>query len=267
MKIIAEVGSNWKTLDDCLSAIKIAKYCLADAVKFQLFSHKELYGVDGEMAGEMPRNWIPQLKESCDYYNIEFMCTAFSPDGYRFIDPFVKTHKIASAEITDTAILDTVRSFKKEVILSTGGASRGQILRALNTINSMLNEKVPICVMYCVTDYPARIVDLSTLTEFRDWLKPFNVSFGYSDHSIDVLEIPYKAYKMIEAYSPGGGWLEKHVNFAGYKDTPDAPHGLLPYEFELMVKKIKLRDGFFSHKINPCGWQRIKKEDGWFRPK
>ena len=53
--IIAEVGSCWETWEHCKDAINLAKNCGADAVKFQLFNHKDLYGKDWEyLAGRSP---------------------------------------------------------------------------------------------------------------------------------------------------------------------------------------------------------------------
>jgi sialic acid synthase SpsE len=224
VKVIAEVGSNWKSLQDCVESIRMAKEAGADAVKFQYFTGPELYGKD------IKRSNTPDvvfLHKMCARTGIEFMCTAFSPYGYRFIDPYVKCHKIASSEITAFDLLDTVNNFKRPVYLSTGGAKVSQIIEALNHL-----KDCEVTLMYCVAEYPAKIIDFRLLQTLQYLFGP-KVKYGYSDHSIDVLVIPERAKDL------GAVVIEKHVNFTKHTDTPDAPHSLNYDEFKLMIKHLK----------------------------
>ncbi len=227
MRVIAEVGSNWKSFDDCSRSIAAASRAKADVVKFQLFTAEELYGApyDG-LKGVLPRDWVPHLASIAHDCGIEFMCTAFSPDGYRFIDPFVKCHKVASAELTAIDILKTVNDLKKPVCLSTGGATTEEI----NTALAILTD-VPVTLFYCVADYPAKVVDFRAFDQLR--IRHDAHKYGYSDHSIDVLNIPELAQAM------GASVIEKHVNFTEHTDTPDAPHAINEAELALMIKNLK----------------------------
>lgn len=250
MKVIAEIGSNWKTHEDCRKSIQMAKLCGADIVKFQSFTAKDLHGV------ESSRELSPALtclKDIADEFDIEFMCTAFSCEGYSFINPLVRRHKVASAEITAIDLLETVNSFKKPVLLSTGGATLAEIETAVAKL-----KDCPVTILYCVTDYPARIVDFRHLEILKEHFGG-GYSYGYSDHSSDVLNIPILARKH------GSVILEKHVNFTDHTDTPDAPHSLNTEEFAMMVKHLK---GELSpvETLRPCPWKRVKTEHGYFRP-
>lgn len=255
MKIIAEVGSNWKTLDDCFHSIRQAKRAGADVVKFQWFTNKCLYGVAGARRNTPGLN---ALFECCFANDIEFMCTGFSPDMYGVIDNLVQCHKIASSEITAINILRKVNNLGKPVYLSTGGAEIQQIIKAINFL-----QDVPVTLFYCVTDYPARVVDFRMLDLMQE-IFGNKVSYGYSDHSIDVLNIPKLAM------DHGAQVLEKHVNFTTHTDTPDAPHSLNFEEFKLMCDHLKgettVQDTF---KKNPHQRKMITLADGsesFFRP-
>lgn len=255
MKVIAEVGSNWKSTEDCLHSIRAAKLAGANVVKFQWFTNKCLYGVDGERKNDpdMHLLWRIATQEQ-----IELMCTAFSPEGYEMVDHFVQTHKIASSEITSVDILQKVNSFKKPVILSTGGAQTLQIAAALQEL-----KDCPVTILYCVVDYPARVIDFRML-EFYQEIFGRDYSYGYSDHSIDVLNIPKLAEKS------GATVLEKHVNFTSHTDTPDAPHSLNFHDFKLMCDHLKGATNF-SDTFRPNPYQRklitlADGSQGYFRP-
>lgn len=256
MKVIAEVGSNWKTHDDCLHSVEQAARAGADIVKFQYYTNECLYGVPG------PRNCLPlvsQLASHAKEHDIEFMCTAFSRKGYQIVDPLVKRHKIASSEITDLDILETVNSFRKPVILSTGGATHQEIAYAL-----LVLRNVPVTLLYCVVDYPARIVDFRHLRDLRE-KHGGSCAYGYSDHSVDVLNIPSLARKH------GAVILEKHVNFTEHTDTSDHPHSLSGHEFRMMIKHLK-RDLLVQETARPNPYKRTAQtiqpfnSRGYYRP-
>ena len=230
-KIIAEIGSNWRNLDDCLMSIEKAKQCGADAVKFQLYTHKELYGVDGTTAGELPREWVPKLKECADRYNIEFMCTAFSPEGLRFVDPFVDCHKIASAEMRYNDLIDAALDSGKSMYVSTGGHDEHDIMDTVVRPGKMGHEDNPITLMYCVSRYPATTVDLRCIDMLR---YKFDLPVGYSDHTLDYITIPFIAANHHQAVA-----IEKHVTFID-ADTPDRCVSLNERQFAHMCNLFQL---------------------------
>lgn len=263
MKIIAEVGSNWKSLSDILESCKKAKEIDADVIKLQLFNSSDMYhkakSCKTGITPYLNPDWIQSISAYCKKLDIEFMCTAFSPDGYKLINKFVETHKIASAEITDLDIMSTVNAFKKPVYLSTGGASLEQIKTALEHLKSC-----HVTIFYCVTEYPARIVDFRHITNLVETFK--NVyDYGYSDHSLDVLNIPKIAMHH------GCSVIEKHVNFTNYTDTDDAPHALNLKECGLMIKSLRGDEISLGETKEKCSWQRkpfnVKAEIRYYRSK
>lgn len=155
------------------------------------------------------------------------MCTAFSQRNYEFVNEFVNVHKIASAELTDTGILSTVNSFKKPVILSTGGSGLDEISHAL-----MYLKDCKVTIMYCVADYPARVVDLRQLQVLKNNFGS-NYDYGFSDHTQDLYAIPYMA-KLT-----GASVIEKHCNLAGVVKSDDAAHSISYKDLDFMNYAIQ----------------------------
>jgi sialic acid synthase SpsE len=233
--IIAEVGSNWVTFEQAKDSISLAKKAGADAVKFQLFTFEALYGVGKDVgrAGQMPLDWLPRLKEKADACSIEFMCTAFSPALYDVVDPFVKRHKVASAENNHPGILKKVRALGKPVFVSTGATNEADIrwtVSALRSIEFSSTNPVPLTLLYCVAAYPARSIDLRAIPYLA---KTFEVPVGFSDHSTDIIQTPRAAAEL------GATVIEKHFTAWPELNTPDRPHSLTVDEFTKMVAAIR----------------------------
>lgn len=238
--IIAEIGSNFRNLDDCLHSISMAKVAGADAVKFQLFDEIALYGMvldradiystvpsslrDNVRAWMLQLEWLPALKTKADAVGIEFMCSAFSPELLDAVDPFVRVHKLASAELTHVRMLEKLAKLGKPVIVSTGASGRKDIERALEIL-----KPLPVFLLYCVAAYPAGDIDFRMMEE----LKAFGHPVGFSDHTVDWAIIP-KA-----AVDAGACIIEKHMTDIPDVQTPDRPHSLTVDQFKRMVQTIR----------------------------
>lgn len=225
--IIAEVGSNWRDLGDCMASISAAKAVGADACKFQAFNAEALYG-GWHATGlhnlyELPLEWLPKLAEKAKAVGIEFMCTAFSPELVAAVDPYVAVHKVASSDLSYPQLLEAVAKTGKPILLSTGASGRGDINLALKCIDSASGRTV---LMYCVSAYPARTTELRVMELLRG-------PFGFSDHSTDIVGHP------VEAARRGAVAIEKH--FTAFPDlaSPDRGHSLTTDEFKLMVDHIR----------------------------
>ena len=224
--VIAEVGSNWQTLNDCLISIKVAKDCAADAVKFQLFSEREMFGTGFSYPDYgtsvklpyLPPHWLHSLKAEADIVGIDLMCTAFSVEGLRYVDQFVVAHKIASSDNTWPQLLQAAAATGKETLLSTGAASPNEIGAAKRFFKP---EQVKL--LYCVSAYPAANVDLDGIPALYD---------GFSDHTTGF-------GMAIEAHKRGAKYIEKHFTAFPKMQTPDRKHSLPPDRFKAMTAAIK----------------------------
>ena len=228
--IIAEIGSNWKTIEDCQLSIKVAKECGADAVKFQLFNFESLYGLNKKLApswydknSELPTEWLSLLRQECDVQRIQLMVSAFGCDLADKVDQYVHCHKIASSEITNVDLLKTISDFAKPVFLSTGGASAAKIELALGIL-----EGCSVVLNYCVGAYPANGTDLFKINELAKYRHPV----GFSDHSKDFIYLPRAAIE-----NHGAVAVEKHLTCIK-ANTPDSPHSLNPAQFKTMCDII-----------------------------
>lgn len=136
MKVIAEIGSNFKSLEDCFFSIEQAKAAGADAVKFQCFTSEEMYGLPGKIDPLLNLDRIPLLKNAADKNGIEFMCTMFSPEFLRFSLPYLETIKIASSDMEYLELIDVAMASGKDIYLSTGGHTKAEIAQLWITLTA-----------------------------------------------------------------------------------------------------------------------------------
>jgi sialic acid synthase SpsE len=243
--IIAELGSSHGS-DPVKAAelIAAAAEAGADCVKSQIiYADEILHPNTGEVALpggnirlydrfkqlETDISFFLRMKEETEKRGLLFLCTPFGIKSARELKKLRPDFiKIASPELNFSALLREVASYKLPLLLSTGVSRLGDIEEAV----SILGEGARICLLHCVTCYPApeRDYNLRVLKSLR---AVFGCAVGVSDHSMDPVLVPVLAAAM------GGAVIEKHFCLSRNDPGLDDPIALPPSGFAAMVRAVR----------------------------
>ena len=233
--ITAEIGSNWE--GNYAKAKKIIRECKkagVDAVKFQMWKAEELYNKSHPNWNEIKRaelsfQMAEKLKEFSDKQKIEFFCSAFYPDGVKFLISIgVKKFKIASRTcmLTDPNSLEVLQEkarSKKEIFISMGmGGNKKKISKIFE------NNKTTFC--YCISDYPLNFDKIN-------WIDAVKYD-GFSDHTMDIVA-PILFTLLKKQKKSGKIYIEKHVKMINSRG-PDASTSISTEKLSEMVKRIRM---------------------------
>jgi N-acetylneuraminate synthase len=274
--IIAEAGVNHNgSIEMAYHLIDLAADAGADAVKFQTFRaedvisnfapkapYQELLTPVGESQLEMLRKLQldelqhKELLKYCQLRNIEFISSPFDLESVDLLVHRLNVSrlKIASGEITNAPLLLKAACTGKNIILSTGMSSLGEVETALGVLafgysardkrpsraafqasyascagRTALREKVTL--LHCTSEYPAPLKDIN-LRAMDTLQQAFSLKVGYSDHSPGLV-IP------IAAAARGAAVIEKHFTLDRNLPGPDHKASLEPAELKEMVKLIR----------------------------
>lgn len=276
--IIAEAGVNHNgSVEIAKKLIEEAYKAGADAIKFQTYKTENLVSFDSPKA-EYQTNNLKQKEETqyemlkryeldydsflslnsyCDELGIDFLSTPFDISSLEFLikKTNMKKIKISSGDINNIPLLLNAAKSGKEIILSTGISTLGEIETALSVIaygyieekesigsledvqevyfsepgQFVLKEKVSL--LHCTSEYPAPFdeVNLNVLQTFKNC---YGLNVGYSDHT-EGIEIA------IAAVALGAKIIEKHFTFDKEATGPDHKASIGSIELEEMVKSIR----------------------------
>ncbi len=249
--LIAEIGVNHNgSYVEAYKLCDAAKAAGADAVKFQVFNSKKLWGDDRIEHLELHEAEFINLAWHCKDIGIEFMATPFDAAAVVFVEQLgVKRMKIASGCINRWEILDAIYP-KLPVILSTGMSQWDEIQAAVNRLDN------PLTLLHCTSSYPCQPedVNLNAMTTLRE----FGLPVGFSDHTQDIT-------CAIAAVALGAAVIEKHLTLYRGQIGPDHLSSIEPDEFAKMVQAIRtvekaLGDGV--KRVMPCE-EKLRKV--WLR--
>ena len=248
--IIAEAGVNHNgDFNLAKKLIDMACDCGADAIKFQTFKAEESTGSFAEKAEyqkenmpmeesqlemikklELPFEDFRSLQEYCEERGIIFIST---PDGIEslnfLVDLDVPFIKIGSTEVSNLEFLKSIGNTGKEIILSTGMSTLGEVEKAINILKSTGNQKIKI--MQCTTDYPTALQDVN-LRAMLTMREAFKVPVGLSDHTIGN-------EAAIAAVALGAEFIEKHITLSKELEGPDHKASMEPKDFKEYVNAIR----------------------------
>ena len=138
-------------------------------------------------------------------------------------------YKIASFEITDIPLIEYAASKGKPMVISTGIATDGEIVDALDACRRMGNDQVTL--LKCTSAYPAPIED-ANLKTMVDMCARYGVETGLSDHTTGHSVA-------VAAVALGATMVEKHFILDRSMGGVDSAFSMDPAEFKLMVEEIR----------------------------
>lgn len=244
--VIAEIGINHQ--GDVALAKRLVEESAAagaDIVKFQLRDMEALYrqgsnGSGGEDLGpqytldllakyNLDADQLFTVFDHCAEVGIDVMCTAWDPRSVdRLVDYGVPSLKVASADMTNHALLRHMAASGTPMVISTGMSTESEIRE---TIEVMRSTGVAHAFLHCQSTYPAPFKDLNLayLTRLAELAR---TPVGYSGHERGF-HVP------VAAVALGARIIEKHVTVDRDLEGNDHKVSLLPGEFAEMVQRIR----------------------------
>lgn len=251
--IIAEIGVNHNGCLNMAKALVEAAACSgADMVKFQTFVSDHLATPMAPKAAYQKNNTIDgtqldmlkqleltpkkheQLIEHCDAHRVKFLSAPFDLDSINLLATLqLDTLKIPSGEITNAPYLRTIGALNKNIIMSTGMSTLGEVAAAVSELIRAGTPEYKITLLHCTTEYPAPFeeVNLKAMETMRKAF-PTIAGVGYSDHTTGIT-VP------IAAAALGATIIEKHFTLDKTMSGPDHKASLEPHEFKAMCQGIR----------------------------
>jgi N-acetylneuraminate synthase len=243
--VIAEIGINHNgDLDLAKRLISVAHAAGCDAVKFQkrtldiVYTPEELAkpreSLFGETNGDLKRGLefgLAQYRDIaayCQAIKMTWFASCWDEPSVDFIEQFdVPCYKIASASLTDDALLRYTRATGKPIILSTGMSSLDEVDHAVDVLGTD-----DLILMHAVSTYPAQYDELN-LRCIATLAERYGVPVGYSGHETGIPS-------SVAAVALGASCVERHITVDRALWGSDQAASLEPNGIGRLVRDIRL---------------------------
>lgn len=181
---------------------------LSDEEHFEVYKHAKSLGLDF----------------------VETLCSPGCTSLLKYFEPdFLK---VASRDLTNIPLLETISETKIPIILSTGMASKKELDEALDIITKKHDN---ISILHCVSEYPTHPdhLNLKTIKYLKEHYPNYRI--GFSDHTIGI-SAPVVAVGM------GAEIIEKHVTIDRSMKGTDQAGSLGPEGVVRMVRDIRIAE-------------------------
>ncbi len=244
--LIAEIGINHNgDVDIAKKLIDLAADNGFQAVKFQKRTVDVVYTVEelakprespfGTTNGDLKRalelneEQYRAIDAHCKERGVEWFVSPWDEASVDFIEAFTPPcYKIASASLTDTGLLEHVRSKGRPVILSTGMSTLEEIDTAVAALKG-----VPLALMHTTSTYPAKDEELN-LAAIKTLKDRYSLPVGYSGHEVGVMA------SVMAVVGYGACMVERHVTLDRAMWGSDQAASLEPRGMELLSSYIRL---------------------------
>lgn len=244
--IIAEIGINHNgDLDIAKKLIDAAALAGCDAVKFQKRTPELCVPAEQrELKRETPWGIMTYLEyrhrvefgepeyEAIDRYcrdkSIAWFASCWDEASVDFIERFEPAcHKVASASLTDDALLAKISGTGRPVILSTGMSTMEQIRHAVS-----LFDRERLLIAHSTSTYPCKPEELN-LKMIATLKEEFGVPVGYSGHEVGL-------QTTVGAVVLGATFVERHITLDRAMWGTDQAASVEPWGLMRLVRDIRV---------------------------
>lgn len=169
-----------------------------------------------------------EIDAYCREHGILWFASCWDAPSVDFIQQFnVPCYKIASAAVTDHALLRHTRATGKPILLSTGMSTLEEIDQAVGVLG--LQDLV---ILHAVSTYPAYYEELN-LRAIGTLRERYNVPIGYSGHETGIAST-------VAATALGACVVERHITLDRSMWGSDHAASLEPSGLTRLVRDIRL---------------------------
>ncbi len=239
--IIAEIGNNHNgSIERAIEMIDKSIDLGVDCVKFQMRNLEEVYrekslDKSGDDLGteyvidllnrfELTIDEHKQIADYCSKKNIMYLCTPWDKKSLSILEGFgVEAYKVASADLTNIPLIDSICATKKPIILSTGMSTNAEVKKVVSFLNK---RKAEFCLLHCNSTYPAPLHDINL--NWMKELKKIHSNIGYSGHERGIAPT-------LASIALGARVVERHFTLDRRMEGPDHAASL---EFEMFKELV-----------------------------
>lgn len=242
--LVSEIGINHNgDLELARKLISASLLAGCDAVKFQkrtidiVYSQEELarprenpFGAtngDLKRGLEFDRDQYQAIDDYCHMHNIAWYASCWDEPSVDFIQQFnPPCYKIASASLTDDALLKHHRSTNVPIILSTGMSTLPEIDHAVEVLGTS-----DLIIMHATSTYPSKLEELN-LRVIPALQQRYQVPIGYSGHETGLATT-------LAAVVLGACMVERHITLDRAMWGSDQAASVEPQGFQRLAKDIR----------------------------
>ena len=204
---------------------------------------------------EFGKDEFSEIVDYCQENRIDWQASAWDEPSVDFLEQFSPiAHKVASASLTDSALLLKMRQQGRPIILSTGMSQMDQIKAAVELIG--IDDLV---LAHCTSAYPCPPGDLN-LKMIQTLREMYPCPIGYSGHEVGLPTT-------VAAVTLGASLIERHITLDRAMWGSDQAASIEPGGLRKLVKYIRvveeaLGDGVKTvYESEQPGLQKLRRTD------
>ena len=186
----------------------------------------------------------------CKEAGIDWFASPWDEPSVDFLEQFnTVAHKVASASLTDDALLQKLMATKKPLFVSTGMSTDDEINAAMDTL-----QGAPVILAHCTSTYPCPPEQVN-LRMMDTLAARFDFPVGYSGHE-KGLQVS------LAAAARGATWIERHITLDRTMWGTDHAVSLEPGGLQRLLRDIRIIETALG-----TGEKAVYPEEEGFRAK